>query len=150
MAVVTDVLLAGPATGIVFVATSILLLRQKKCFVVANLICRWSQVCHRHRVCRDKHTFVTTKEMCCRGKPHMPVVTDVPLAGPDTGIVFVATSILLLRQKKCFVVANLICLWSLTYHWQDLPQVSCLSRQTYFFHDKRNVLSWKTSYAGGH
>ena len=64
--------LAGAAATTIFVATSILFSRQKTCFVATNTyLSRQKQACRDKTfvatkyVCRDKITFVATKDVFC-------------------------------------------------------------------------------------
>ena len=82
------------------------------------LLCHWQELSQTpflswQKFCHDKHVFVTTKHVFC-GDKSMLVTTTCLLRHN-----FVATGILMLGQKTCFVMTN-----------------TCLSRQKYACHDK--------------
>ena len=136
--------LAGAATSIIFLAikrfvatsillTSILLSRQKTCFVVTNTwssawwrrlptpaekgyFYRWRelpQVSFFSRVCRGKTRLLSRQKYACRDKV-LPNILSLQFCCDKSSVAtksFVATnilltSILLSRQKTCFVVTN--------------------------------------------
>ena len=93
--------LAGAATSIIFVATNTRLPRQT--------FCRDKIFSSRQNICRDKYLSLQTQTFC-RGKS------------------FVATSILLSRQKTCFVATKMILVAYLLWHTFVATKL-CLSRQ---------------------
>ena len=90
--------------------------------------------CHKYHFCCDKHMFVVTKHIFCRDK-NMLVMTNMPnmcLSQQNLSQqTFVVTNCC--HDKIMFVTTDICCNKSFVV----------LSRQAYFCHDKKCVLSWK-------
>ena len=112
-----SVSLAGAATTIIFVATKVCLQRQNVCRD-NNKKVAINTCLSRQMFCRDKHTFVPIKVSLSRQTLFYFFSCDKYLSRQKY---FVAASILLSRQKPCFVETN-----------------TCLSRQN-FCCDKNNT-----------
>ena len=130
--------LAGTATSIIFITTKVLSQQKDACqdksFVMTNLILSWQTFC-----C-DKLTFVKTNSCLSRQNTSF-VVTKVCLARQNIChdkhvfvICFVALSILLSRQKMCFVTTkDVFChdkqllSWQTWYMWQLPPMIQTWS-----------------------
>ena len=109
---------------------------QKACFVMTKLL-SWqifvvTNMClSRQRLCLDKHTFVTTKDMFCCDK-QLLVVTEVCL--------FCHDKIMLVAANIChdkIVVTKIFCLDKHNFLWQNF----CHNKHTFVMtRDKHNFL----------
>ena len=113
-------------TSLVFVTTSTCLLQQNTSFVVTK-VCMLRETFVTTNICHDK-SFVATNIILLWQQTH--ICYDKYMSWQKfchdkdnfvTAKTFVAASILLLRQKTCFVATNACLSWQKWYFWQLLP-----------------------------